>query len=125
MPRTWRSVSALLKHFVKGGGIDDEYEYTVFLVLADSDDEALSRGEALARKLEYRSQNSDGDEIGVLFERMLDVYPLIDLPGDGAEVFSRFLSESQARAIVGEREERKSPKQRQRPRRDAPPRGKR
>lgn len=95
----WYSISAVLRHFVESDDVPDHFEFVVFVVAAESTDEAVTRGKQCAHMLEFRSRNEYGHPIGAVFEEVVDAYPMLDEVRDGAEVYSRFFNVDQIQLL--------------------------
>lgn len=65
------------------------YEETVMLVEAATPSEAISRAETIASARQPRYSNPAGQLVTWSLERVVDVAPVIDALGDGAEIYSR------------------------------------
>lgn len=75
------------------------WEEHLFLVRAYDADHAKSRAEELARRLECSYEAANGSRVTWKFKRISKVHQLEGDPADGAEVFSRFLKDSEARSL--------------------------
>jgi len=80
--------------------LDDWHEEVVVLIKAKDEDEAWEKAEALGKKWadEYNKEGYRG--IQREFVGVLTVQEIIDKVGNGAEVFSRFLTTKEAKGLL-------------------------
>jgi hypothetical protein len=73
-------------------GDDPLFQESIFLVRADDEADARMRGAAAARTAQTSYENVDGEPVMWRFVEVTGVFELFDdVPGDGTEVFSRFI----------------------------------
>ena len=99
----WFCVSAFSLAEHPDGSVPSEeqvWEEHLFLVMAQDADEAQSKAEDLARNQECSYAAANGSNVSWKFKTISKVYELADEPGDGTEVFSRFLKESEVLSIL-------------------------
>jgi hypothetical protein len=75
------------------------WEEHLFLLKANDAAHAKSRAEELARRLECSFEAANKSKVTWKFKRISKVHQLEGEPTDGAEVFSRFLKDSEARSL--------------------------
>jgi len=82
--------------------LDDDVllEEAIHLFEAMSDEEAMAKAKLLAQKLEHRYANVYGKEVAWTLESIGEPWKLLDDLKDGAEIYSRFLSDEEKRAIA-------------------------
>jgi hypothetical protein len=76
------------------------WEEHFFLVMADDAAQARAKGEKLARNQECSYTAANGSGVSWKFKTISKVCELDSTPADGAEVFSRFLKESEVESIM-------------------------
>ena len=97
----WFCVSALSvsEHDPPLPSAEQIWEEHIFLVEANNAAEAKTKAEEPARRLECTYDAANGSKVNWKFKMILKVYQLEGQPKDGAEVFSRFLRESEVRSL--------------------------
>jgi hypothetical protein len=83
---------------------DDFLEETIHLIEARSDEKTMTKARLLAQRLEHRYANVHGKEVAWVLESIGDPWELTDDLKDGAEIYSRFLSGQEKRAIPRRRD---------------------
>jgi len=80
---------------------DDEplWEERILLIEAGSEDEAVEKAEARAKSNEHSYSADQDRSIEVKFDSIDRVYPIEGLLRDGAELFSRFLRNSEVSSL--------------------------
>jgi hypothetical protein len=76
------------------------WEERMFLVFADSEEDARVQAESIARKHELQYENADGVTVVSRFECVERVCSVSDELSNGCELFSRFLRDSEARSLL-------------------------
>ncbi len=76
------------------------WEDRILLISADSDEEAKEKAEAIGRKHEFEYMNALGFMVTVKLERAESACLIDGELLDGCELFSRFLSDTEARSIL-------------------------
>src|SRR5262245_27907827 len=77
------------------------WEESVYLVQADSEEEAKRAGEVIGKTLDVKYTSATGDFVHWTFERVESVYEILDETiGHGTEVFSRFLRTSEVESLL-------------------------
>jgi uncharacterized protein DUF4288 len=77
------------------------HEESIVLIEAEDDSAALVAAEAFGRDQEVEYATMAGDETRWTFERILAIHEIgSDRPGSGTEIFSRFLTDAQAKSLA-------------------------
>lgn len=85
----WYSVKVLFKCLVNDDAeVSDLFDESIFLIEADSDGQALKKGEKIARKDEVTYKNYENNDVTWSFVKTLGVYEICEEIEDGVEIFS-------------------------------------
>lgn len=97
----WFCVSALSasEHDPPVPSKQQVWEEHLFLLKADDASEAKTKAEELARGLECSYDAANESKVSWKFKMVSKVCQLDGEPRDGAEVFSRFLKDSEVRSL--------------------------
>ena len=71
------------------------WEERILLVEAESEDDATRKAETFAKSQEHSYSSNQGKRVDVKFDSVDRVYAIEDALEDGAELFSRFLRDSE------------------------------
>ena len=84
-----------------GNNTDSErlWEERILLVEADSEDDATRKAEVYARSAEHSYLSAQGNTIDVKFDSIDRAYAIDNALADGAELFSRFLRDSEVKSL--------------------------
>lgn len=81
------------------GGSEYLWEERILLIAAESEDDATEKAELRAKSLEHSYSSNQGEWIDVKFDSVDRVFVIEGALEDGAELFSRFLRESEVRSL--------------------------
>src|SRR5207302_1849043 len=97
----WFSVNLLFKSIHPDHPENESlWEERVFLVQAETEDQARHEGERIGKNEEHEYVAATGDLVRWVFEQIASISPLLaDTLGNGTEVFSRFLSSAQVESL--------------------------
>ncbi len=77
------------------------WEEQIFLVNAESEEDARHKAELLAQRDECEYAVVDGSSVRWRFSCISKVYPVVDQEiRDGVEIFSRFLKDSEVKSLL-------------------------
>lgn len=77
------------------------WEERIVLLKAESEEEAEQRGRTLGMAYEHSYAAATGEAVQCKFRHVERIYTImIDAIGDGTEVFSRFLRESEVQSLL-------------------------
>ena len=95
---TMFSVSVFMKIGSKTD-IEPLWEERILLVKAESEDDATRKAETYAKSEEHSYSSTQGKKTDVQFDSVDRVYSIEDALEDGAELFSRFLRDSEIKSL--------------------------
>lgn len=99
----WFCVAALSVSDHPDGSVQSQerlWEEHFFLLVADNAGEARTKAENLARRGECVYEAANRSTVSWEFKTVSAIYQLDGAPVDGAEIFSRFLRESEAQSLL-------------------------
>lgn len=92
MTAEWFSARIILESVHSEDDPEPVFEESILLIRAQSEEEARSRAEALARDSEHEYDTAAGGHARWEFREVLEIIPLwLDGLGDGSEVYYRFI----------------------------------
>ena len=98
--KKWYSASILFRGIKNISIYPDIWEESICLFEAENEDEVRIKAEKKGKSEEVQYQSIPGNTVNWIYDGILNIYDLSeDSIGDGAEVFSRFLSEEEVRNL--------------------------
>lgn len=93
---------SILFHFSPQNSPDSHrlWEERLFLIYAESDEEARARGESLAKQEQFEYEAATGEPLIFRFECIESVKEISEPLRHGSELFARYLRDSEARSIL-------------------------
>jgi hypothetical protein len=94
--------ASILSRSIRNNSVSshDLWEESVILIRADTPEEAMEKATATGRSMGTTYEAIDGSMVTWEFFKVESVFEILDTIGEGAEIFSRFLRNSEVESLL-------------------------